>query len=120
MTIDVVKILWVAIIVTTITLGCNSETKFDQAKWLIRKDADFPFRKYMVKDLVQSRKLIGLYSNQIINLLGEPQYFDSSKLSYQIETEFGRDIDPIRTVYLNVYFSADSISKTFMIETWKK
>jgi len=49
----------------------NTLKQFDQMRW----NEDFKNRKYMVENLVNKYRLIGMSKEEVINLLGENQMF---------------------------------------------
>jgi hypothetical protein len=53
------------------------------------------------------------------NLLGQPQYEDSTSLGYQIDTHYDV-IDPVYHKQLELTFNKDSIITSFKIDEWKK
>lgn len=109
----------------TFLAACNNndkEMKFDKVKWKEKKDPAFPsaYRNKMLNDLMLNQKLTGLKYNQLIDLLGTPNFNDSSTLSYKIIVDYGSDIDPVYTKDLDFTFSKDSIITTFKVNEWKK
>lgn len=66
----------------------------------------------MLKDLMNNHGLKGLNYTQLIDLLGEPDKYsdeEPSTVTYNIVSDYGRDIDPIFLKNLEVKFSSDSI-----------
>jgi hypothetical protein len=102
--------------------SCKMQVKFDKDKWSEKNDVDFPspYRKKMLNDLVTNYKLVGLSYTEIINLLGSPNFKDSSSLGYTIIVDYGHDIDPVYSKTLDFTFGKDSIIKSFKINEWKK
>ena len=96
------------------------QIKFDKGKWISKDDMEFPYRNKMLKDLTTNYKLVGLKHSEIINLLGEPNYSDSSSFAYQVIEDYGSDIDPVYTKNLDFEFNKDSIITAFKIAEWKK
>jgi len=96
------------------------QIKFDKSKWRTRDDMEFPYRNKMLKDLTTNYKLVGLKHSEIIELLGDPNFSDSSSFAYQVIEDYGSDIDPVYTKNLDFEFSKDSIITAFKIEEWKK
>jgi len=96
--------------------------KFDKQKWE-RTDPGFPpeERTKMLHDLTSNYKLTGIKYSELISMLGEPDYIDSSalNLSYKIILHYDM-IDPDYGEYLNFYYGKDSIVKFFEIHDWKK
>ena len=104
--------------------SCNSiqQIKFDKVKWNERTDPAFPppYRSKMLKDLTTEHKLVGLKYSQLIELLGEPNFNDSSSLAYKIIEDYGHDIDPVYTKNLDFTFLKDSTITSFKVYEWKK
>lgn len=96
--------------------------KFDKTKWGYREDAGQPssYRKKMLKDLTTNYKLIGIKYSQLVNFLGEPNLNDSTSLGYDIDIDFGHDIDPVYIKTLKFSFSKDSVITSFKIVELKK
>lgn len=104
--------------------SCNSNKKFDKVKWQEQGDLKiYTYRKSMLKDLTKNYKLTGLSYRQLINLIGEPEkYSDKEKdmVYYEIETDYGNDIDPVYTKTLQLKLTKDSTVESFIIKEWKK
>src|SRR4051794_275781 len=79
--------------------SCNNiqQEKFDKVNWYRPADPAFPpsHRKNMLKDLTTNYKLTGIKYSELINLLGEPNFIDSSSFGYEVDVDYGHDIDPI-------------------------
>lgn len=104
--------------------SCNANEKFDKAKWQEQGDLRiYSHRKSMLNDLTKNYKLTGLSYRQLINLIGEPEnYSDKEKniIYYEIETDYGNDIDPVYTKTLQLKLTKDSTVESFEIKEWKK
>jgi hypothetical protein len=96
------------------------QIKYDKGKWMTKDDMEFPYRNKMLKDLTTNYKLVGLKHREIIILLGEPNYSDSSSFAYQVIEDYGSDIDPVYTKNLDFEYNKDSIITAFKIAEWKK
>ncbi|MDQ6762932.1 MAG: hypothetical protein M3015_09945 [Bacteroidota bacterium] len=96
------------------------QTRFQKIKWMEKDDIEFPYRKKMLNDLITNYKLAGRKKDEIINLLGEPNYSDSNSFAYKIIEDYGFDIDPVYTKNLDFQFAEDSTITSFKIEEWKK
>lgn len=109
--------------IVLILFSCgNRQTKFDKDKWNVQTDPTFPssYRPEMLTDLTTNYKLVGYKYSQLVELLGIPDYKDSSLLSYKIIVEYGHDIDPVYTKNLDFTFSEDSIITSIKINEWEK
>lgn len=103
--------------------SCQTQHKFDKNKWAEVGDLmTFPNRKAMIDDLTKNIPLKGKSYQDIISLLGQPQYsLDSSmEIGYNIDEDYGSDIDPIYTRSLLLHFDKDSTVKSFEVKEWKK
>jgi hypothetical protein len=100
----------------------NQQIKFDKEKWNEQTDPLFPspYRPKMLTDLTSNYKLVGYNYSQLIELLGIPDYKDSSSLSYKVAVDYGHDIDPVYTKNLDFTFSKDSIITSVKVDEWKK
>ena len=108
--------------VVLILFSCsNKQLKFNKGKWNEQMDPIFPssYRPKMLTDLTSNYKLVGYKYSQLVELLGIPDYKDSSSLTYKIVVDYGYDIDPVYTKNLDFIFSKDSIITSFKIYEWK-
>ena len=103
--------------------SCQTHQKFDKAKWAEIGDAmTFPNRKYMIDDLVKNYQLKDKKYSEIVELLDSPQSkLDSTmQIFYDIDVDFGSDIDPVYSKTLSIYFDKDTVVKSFEVNIWKK
>jgi len=109
----------ISLILTSIVfISCN--IKYDKMKWLKDNDGD-PIklpneRGLMLKDLTTNYKLIGLKYSKLIDLLGDPDFVDStnSEIIYKITVHYDM-IDPDYIKDLNFKFNKDSTITSFEI-----
>ena len=97
---------------TLILNSCQNEQKFDKVKWAEEADLmTFPNRKFMINDLIKNYHLKGKTYNEIIELLGQPQsnIDNDQQVFYDVDIDYGTDIDPIYSKTLNLKFSKDSV-----------
>jgi hypothetical protein len=83
----------------------------------------YPERKEMMKDLMNNHQLKGLTYKQLIDLLGEPEMYpdeEPNTVTYNILTDYGRDIDPVYIKNMEVKFSSDSIVTDVSINEIKR
>jgi hypothetical protein len=85
-------------------------------------DANFPprDREKMLRDLFSNYKLVGIKYSDLTKLLGTPDNGDSVSVSYEIELDYGFDIDPIYSKDLYFFISKDSVVTSYEIKEWKK
>lgn len=116
-----IRSLIVCFTVITMMISCT-EKKFEKRGWAAKTDPNFPpaERGEMLNDLLANHKLVGLKYADVIVLLGVPDDVDSSLVSYQVEIDYGSDIDPIYTKDLYLYTTKDSIISSYEIKEWKK
>lgn len=104
--------------------ACDKDRKFEKTLWLNQSDVrQYPYRNNMCEDLVKNHKLRGLSYKQLVNLIGEPEKTiidEPNSIYYEILTEYGSDIDPIKTKTLIFKLNSDSTILDFKIEEWKK
>lgn len=103
--------------------SCQTKQKFDKLKW--RESGDmmtFPNRKYMIDDVVKKHELKGKRYNEIVELLDKPQHeLDTTmQIIYDVDIDYGFDIDPVYIKRLSIDFDMDTIAKHFEITEWKK
>ena len=110
----------VAIIFILFYFGCVQQAEFNKSDWRIKDDMVYPNRKKMIKDLTGNHKLVGLRYSQLIELLGQPNFKDSTTLTYTVDEDYGRDIDPVYIKNLIFSFSLDSNITSFNIEEIKR
>ncbi len=105
--------------------SCHPKQKFDKIKWANQGDlTQFPYRKHMIDDLLNSIPLKGKTYPQIITMLGNPQMTVASdtefSISYEIDIDYGTDIDPVYIKNLRINFSMDSTVRDTEVNEWKK
>ena len=106
-------------ILILLLVSCNNK-RFDSIKWSTKYDMTYPYRNSILKDLTSNHKLVGLKYNQLINLLGRPNFKDDTSFAYIVVEKYGNDIDPVYTKNLDFTFSKDSIITSFRVNDWKK
>ena len=107
------------ILFVVLLLGLNSCTKeipFEKEKWLIKEDFEYPYREKMITDLLDKHNLKGFSYQQIVDLLGEPDKTMPSTVTYPIRQDYGTDIDPIYSKYLEFRLDQDSVVIDFKLK----
>jgi hypothetical protein len=76
----------------------------------------------MIDDLIKNYELKGKKYHEIIELLDRPQGKEDNDLQifYDIDVNYGRDIDPVYSKTLMFQFDKDSVVNMFKVEEWKK
>jgi hypothetical protein len=104
--------------------ACKQGINFDSARRGERVDLGiYPNRKLMIDDLVKNYQLVGMSYSDIVNLLGKPDgnmHQDSVRLYYDIELDYGFDIDPVYSKTLEIQLSIDSLVSSFSIKEVRK
>lgn len=68
----------------------DSEIVFDKEKWKTKDGKGYPYRDKMINDIVYNDTIRALNKDQLIELLGEPDYIREGHLYYRInETHLG-------------------------------
>lgn len=119
----ILKTILLLLVIIVTVFSCQQKQKFDKMKWAEVADLmTFPHRKYMIDDLVQNCQLKGKTYHEVVELLGQPQSKLDSTLQvfYDIDVDYGWDIDPVYTKTLSIVFDKDTIVKSFEVQDWKK
>lgn len=98
--------------------SCNMNNEFDSNKWK-QKGVDWwttDVREKMVDNLIESNILKGMNEEQVINLLGQPEYSKSNKFEYLIREKYGYDIDPEYISNLIIEFDINGKVSDYRIE----
>lgn len=97
------------------------QAKFNKATWQEKIDWDYPYRKFILKDLLEHHQIKGLTKKQLIDSLGTPANWGNPNIMpYEILTDFGSDVDPVYTKTLVISLNKDSIATGFKVVEWKK
>lgn len=100
------------ILILIFLISCtNHQIKFDQQKWQVELDGFYDYREAMVDDLIKNHLSKGMKTDEVIQLLGQPNLQHQNQFSYFIMEDYGRNIDPIESKSLILLFSKDSILK---------
>ncbi len=98
---------------TLLIAACNQTQKFDKSAWSEKGDLNiYPNRDKMLEDLLEHHQLKGLTYKQLIALLGDTEKYSDEEpntATYNITTDYGKDINPVYMKNLEVKFSSDSI-----------
>lgn len=81
---------------------------FDDTKWRIKVGPDYPFRNNMVEDLMNNQGLRNLRSDEIVELLGEPDRTDNGHLFYRINQTRVAGLWPLHTKTMVIQLAEDS------------
>ena len=92
--------------------------QFSKENWEKTSDLGLhPNREAMVNDLLTNYKLKGIHYNDLVKMLGQPDFWEPSErvIYYGIATNYGLDIDPTGLKALSFEFNADSIITDYTI-----
>jgi len=108
--------------ITLTIFSCKEHQKFDKGLWKKKEDMFYSNRKFMIDDLVKNYQLKGKKYRDIVELLGAPESnLDSTlQIFYEIDVDYGTDIDPVYSKSLVIIFDKDIVVKRFEVEIWKK
>lgn len=95
--------------------------KFNKATW---DEGDigfgYPNRKYMLNDLIEHHQIKGLTYKQLVESIGEPCIDSGSyEAYYNIELDYGWDIDPVYSKDMVIQLNRDSVVTGFDFKVWK-
>ncbi|HKJ06471.1 MAG TPA: hypothetical protein VJ970_03310 [Flavobacteriaceae bacterium] len=62
-----------------------NDSIFNRAKWDIKENNTYVYRKYMMDDIVYNDTIRDLNKQQILNLLGEPNRVNENHIYYLID-----------------------------------
>jgi len=95
--------------------------QFRQNEWNEKGDLNsYPKRPKLIQGMLDNLKFEGQALSSLQKILGQPDIKSENKISYKIEENYGSDIDPVYSKYLDIIFDKDSIVKTKTLVEWKK
>ena len=76
----------ILILLTNVLIACSSGTEFNSQEWKNwqESEAEPSLRWDMTEDLVNDYDLMGMSTDQIFNLLGEPESKNEKELRYHL------------------------------------
>lgn len=112
----------VAVTMTSLLYSCATEPMpFDPVGWNKPTDLGYRYRAKMVNDLLENHLAKGMTKAKAIELLGSPQNnpnIDPSTVQYEIEEDYGHNIDPVHGKTLVLTFQGDSVLVNTEIVDW--
>ena len=104
--------------------ACDTDTRtFNSKDWKTQMDGTYPYREFMVSDLLKNHLDTGMKYEKVIDILGDPVWNKdslSNKIWYEILIDYGFDIDPVSGEDLVLTFNQDSTLRDYKINEWKK
>lgn len=108
---------WILFSCLILFLSCQNDIPFNSEKWN-EKGIDWQLsdtREKMISDLISSDTLLGMNSDEIIKLLGEPEFEKEKSLEYLIREKYSWNIDPDYIKYLIIEMNEKDITKNIYI-----
>jgi hypothetical protein len=87
------------------------DIKFERAKWDIKEDGRYTYRKQMLNDLLNNYKWPGVKKDSVIKLLGEPDEIEDNIFMLYNVNQNGFGFFPLSTKELVIELTADSTVK---------
>ena len=87
------------------------DIKFERAKWDIKEDGRYTYRKQMVNDLLNNYKWPGVKKDSVIKLLGEPDEIEDNIFMLYNYNQNGFGFFPFSSKELVIELTADSTVK---------
>lgn len=111
---------YILILSCFLLFSCSNKIPFDKAKWNVKEDVFYDYREFMIDDLLSKKIIIGKNIQELEDLFGKLEVLEeeNNKIIVQnIVTDFGFDIDPIKTVNLVIYLNENDVAiKTELIK----
>ncbi len=83
-------------------------------------DGVYEYREKMIDDVMDNYLKKGMTKKEVIQLLGNPDYQENNKITYNILEEYGWDIDPVEVKNLYIFLNNDSLVEKFNLEHWRQ
>jgi len=96
---------------------------FKKEKWNIKQDIFYDYREFMIDDLLSKNIIIGKNFEELENIFGDLKIEvenNEKYISQNVITDFGFDIDPIKTVDLLIYLDKNDIAVKTELVKWEK
>lgn len=109
---------WILFLNLLFFFGCQKEVPFNSEQWK-EKGIDWQLtdtREKMVSNLISTDTLIGMESNKIIDLLGEPEFIKEKSLEFLIREKYSWNIDPDYIKYLIVEMDETNKAKYVFVQ----
>jgi hypothetical protein len=110
------RILTILIFIFCLTCASRDESKdvnkngdvlkemaFDRVQWDLKDDKDYVYRSKMLNDIVYNDTIRNLKRDELVNLLGEPNYIKENHLYYRIsEKRLGGFVLRTKTMVIKI------------------
>ena len=89
----------------------------------IKQDVFYDYREYMIDDIMSKNIIVGKSFVELEELFGKLEIQESNHskfISQNIVTDFGSDIDPVKTLDLVIYLDKNNVATKTKLVEWKK
>jgi len=96
---------------------------FKKESWNERSDLIYSNRSKMLRSLLADHLTEGMTRIQVTQLLGRPENWSNiptNEIGYEIEVDYGWNIDPVKGKNLLLQFSDDSLLTNITVLEWGK
>lgn len=103
-------------------VGFYENHQFDRMKWREKHDGRYEHRVDLVDDLLEHHLKNGMNRRTILELVGDPDSEDTIKrvMDYLILEDYGWDIDPVETQYLQLHFTKSGMLSRAVLYVWEQ
>ena len=111
---------WILLSFLFFISACSKTAPFNKEQWAITEDGTYPYRKAMVRNLLEQYPLQGISYKELSDLLGAPQGYENNKLLYTVDIRYGLlSVDPSYIENIEVFLSPDSTLKSIELKQYQ-